>query len=96
MREPILKAVASPPQLLWAPFLPAVANFGIQLPFMFIALGVFEMSPLWFIPSMVGMHIILVVYGMKEPHLSTLLESYGKFAGGSHNMYKSKGTKLAP
>ena len=96
MREPILKAVAMPPKFLWAPFLPALANLGVQFPMMFIIMGFVDYNPFLFVISIVIVHAFLVAYGAKEPHLSTLLASYGLFAGGSKNVYKSKGTKLAP
>lgn len=96
MREPILKAVAMPPKMFWAPFVPAAANFAIQCPLMFIALGVWDTNPLVFIPSVVIGHLFLIVYGAREPHLSNMMRTYGPFASGSKNPYKSKGTKLAP
>ena len=39
MREPILKAVANPPKLLWGAYLPVLLNLGIQFPAMFSAIG---------------------------------------------------------
>ena len=96
MREPLLKAVAMPPRLFWAPFLPAGANMGIQFPIMFIGLGVFDMNPLLFVFPIVFVHIVLIIYGAREPHLSAMVRAYGPMAGGSQNIYKSKGTKLAP
>ena len=96
MREPILKAIAMPPRVFWAPFLPAVANLAVQFPFMFIGMGIFDMNPILFVIPIVIVHIFLAIYGSKEPHLSTMLQTYGPMARGSRNMYKSKGTKLAP
>lgn len=96
MREPILKAIAMPPRLFWAPFLPAAANLAVQFPMMFIGLGVFDMNPLIFIFPIVIAHGVLAIYGAKEPHLSAMFQSYGPFAHGSVNIYKSKGMKLAP
>lgn len=96
MREPLLKAVAMPPRLFWAPFLPSAANMALQFPFMFIGMGLFNANPLWFCVTILFAHIFLIIYGAREPHLSTMMQTYGPMAGGSHNMYKSKGTKLAP
>jgi len=96
MREPILRAVSMPPRILWAPMLPAAINLAIQFPFMFIGMGVFELNPLIFVFPIVIAHVFLIIYGAKEPHLSTMIRTYGPMAGGSQNMYKSKGTKLAP
>ena len=96
MREPILKAIAMPPKMFWAPFLPAASNLAVQLSFMLIGIGVFDMNPIIFVIPIVIAHLILVIYGSREPHLSTMLQTYGPMSHGSRNMYKSKGTKLAP
>ena len=96
MREPILRAVAMPPKMFWAPLLPAAINLAVQFPFMFIGMGVFGINPLLFVFPIVIAHVFLIIYGSKEPHLSTMIRTYGPMSGGSKNMYKSKGTKLAP
>lgn len=96
MREPLLKAIAMPPRMFWAPFLPATINLALQFPLMFIGMGVFNMNPLIFIFPIVFAHLFLIVYGAREPHLSAMVQAYGPMAGGSVNIYKSKGTKLAP
>ncbi|MBO4520021.1 MAG: hypothetical protein J5787_02325 [Alphaproteobacteria bacterium] len=97
MREPILRAIAMPPKMFWAPFLPAAMNLAVQFPFMFIGMGVLNMNPIIFIPPIVIAHVFLIIYGAREPHLSTMLKTYGPMAAkGSVSMYKSKGTKLAP
>ena len=96
MREPILRAVAMPPKMFWAPMLPAAINLAVQFPFMFIGMGVLGVNPLLFVFPIVTVHIFLIIYGAKEPHLSTMVRTYGPMSGGSKNMYKSKGTKLAP
>lgn len=96
MREPIMKAVAMPPRLFWAPFLPAAANLAVQFPLMFIVMGIFDVNPILFMVSVIFGHIFIAIYGAREPHLSAMMRSYGKFIKGSQNIYKSKGMKLAP
>ena len=93
MREPILKAVAAPKKFLWAPFELGAANLSLQLTFMIIGLG-FQMNPFAFIPGILLGHAFLVAYGAKEPHLASLLKSYGRYHHMSVNVYSSKGTKL--
>ncbi len=96
MREPILRAVAMPPRIFWAPLLPAGVNLAAQFPMMFIGMGVFNMNPIIFAFPIVFAHICLIAYGAKEPHLSAMIRAFGKTSGGSKNIYKCKGTKLAP
>ena len=96
MREPIMKAVAMPPRLFFAPFLPAATNLAVQFPMMFIVMGFFDINPLIFMISVISGHIFIAIYGAREPHLSAMMQSAGKFLRGSQNIYKSKGMKLAP
>ncbi len=96
MKEPILKAVASPPKILWAPFLPAMLNIGLQFPFMFMAIGVFQTNPLIFMISIGVGHLICVAWGAKEPHLSAMMQAWGQANKTSYNLYKVKGNKFEP
>jgi hypothetical protein len=96
MREPILKAVANPPKILWGPFLPTLLNLGLQFPLMFIAIGVFDFNPILFVASIVGMHAVVIFAGAKEPHISSMIQAFGQSRRVSTNLYKEKGDKFAP
>ncbi len=96
MREEILKAVAQPPKFLFAPFVPAMINLGIQFPMLFMAVGVADVNPLFFIFLIVGAHGALVAAGFKEPHLSTMLQAYGQTNKISKNLYAVEGNKFEP
>jgi hypothetical protein len=96
MREEILKAVAQPPKFLFAPFVPALVNLGIQFPMLFIGIGVADMNPLFFVTSILISHAIITAYGVKEPHMSTMLQAYGQTHKSSKNLYSVKGSKFAP
>ncbi len=98
MREPILKAVAMPPKVFWAPMLPAVVNFSVQMAIMMVFLGGFPglLNPIMFIPTILIGHIGIIVYGVRDPHLSKLMQSYGPFMTFYKNVYRSRGHKLAP
>ena len=96
MREVILKAVANPPKILWGPFLPTMLNMGIQFPIMFMFLGTLDVNPLWFMVSLVLGHVACIAVGVKEPHISAMIQAYGQTAVTSHNLYSEKGNKFAP
>ena len=96
MKEPILKAVANPPKILWAPYLPVLLNLGLQSPIMMMCIGVFGMNPLMFMVTLPITHMVIIAYGAKEPHLSGMIQAFGSCSSGTNNMYKVKGKKFAP
>ena len=97
MREPILKAVAMPPRLFWAPMQIAGANMAVHLSMMLILIAVLDLNPLWVIASLLATHATLVSYGTREPHLGHMLMAWGKSGPAtSHTIYHSRGVKLAP
>ena len=97
MRAPILKAVAMPPRIFLAPFVPAMLNLVIQGALMFMFIGIFNVNPLVFLTTMFLMHVFLIIMGTREPHMSHMLQAWGVSGPTvSHNIYKSKGVKMAP
>ncbi len=96
MREVILKAVANPPKVLWGPFLPTMLNMGLQFPMMFMFLGTLDANPLFFMVTLILGHMFCIFLGVKEPHISAMIQAYGQANINSHNLYKEKGNKFAP
>ena len=97
MREPILRAVAMPPRIFFAPFMPAIANFVVQGSGMFLLIGLFDVTPLVPLATILLGHVFLAIVGTREPHLSCMLESWGRNGPqSSHNIYRARGVKLAP
>ena len=96
MDEPILKSVAMPPRFLWAPQVPAIANFAIQMIVCLLCIAFFDTNPLVFLITIVIGHICLIGLGMKEPHLSNMLKSRGPFIKRYRSIYHQSGIKLAP
>lgn len=92
----ILKAVANPPKILWGPFLPTLLNLGIQFPIMFMSMGIWNLNPIFFIATIAIGHIIVIGMGVKDPHISTMIQAYGQSRFVSNNLYKCKGNKFAP
>ena len=96
MREQILKAVAAPPKILWAPFLPVILNIGVQFPIMFASIGTLNLNPLIFIFSIVIVHLSIIIWANKEPHISNMIQAFGQCYRVTNNLYKTKGKKFAP
>lgn len=96
MREMILKAVANPPKIFWGAVLPAALNFGLQVPFMFMAIGIWQANPLIFIISIVIGHVIVIGLSSKDQHLSSMIQAFGTTNIVPQNLYKVKGHKFEP
>ncbi len=96
MREVILKAVANPPKILWAPYLTAFINLGLQFPIMFISMSMFKSNPIIFMGTIAIGHIAAIIYGAKEPHISAMIMSFGASAKKTTNLYRVRGNKFAP
>lgn len=96
MRDMILKAVANPPKILWGPFLPVMLNLGIQFPLLFMLVGTVEVNPLIFMIMIVLGHTFCIFLGVKEPHISSMIQAFGTTAKKTTNLYKVKGNKFAP
>lgn len=96
MRDMVLKAVAQPPKLFWGPVLPTAINAGIQVPMMFMAVGIADINPLLFVISIISCHLAIVAAGVKEPHLSTMIQAFGQTNKVSTNLYQERGNKFEP
>lgn len=76
MPEKVLRAVANPPQLFWAPQIPAGINMAAHAFFMIYGWGLAQISPLAFIFSFFLCHIVIASIGQREPHMSTLIQAW--------------------
>ena len=95
MQEQILKAVAVPVRILWAPAIPAIINFGLQVPFLMMWLAM-QKNPLLFLVTIPIGHLIVLAYSSKEPHLSNMIRANKYFFSKTHSIYPGKGNKLSP
>lgn len=97
MKENILKMVAQPPRLFYAPFMLGVINILVHIVVLLSFVATFQGGKIVFvIISVVVFHAILVVVGKKEPHISGILKSFIKSPNGSKNIVKEKGCKYLP
>jgi uncharacterized protein YacL len=103
MREKVLKAVASPPKFLWAPYLLAAVSLGINFALyifatlIMLAVTNFESipNPVWLILSIVICHLSIAAAAKKEPHLSTVIQARLRLSK-TKNLVKTKGNKYLP
>ena len=76
MREPIYKAVCVPFRLFWAPAKVAGANMAVQFSLMLMWTVITGNSIMPFIISVPLAHMMIAIWGKREPHLSNILVSW--------------------
>jgi len=92
MPSRILNAVAAPPKMLFVPVQAAGGNMVFHVTIMMLFQSIFTtINPLIFLLSAVIGHILLIIWGFKEPHMSTLIQARGKSMRRSKNLIKPKG-----
>lgn len=79
MKQQVLKALANPPRIFYVPYSLAVLNFVVQF-IVFIAIYAsalvffdFQIEPLFFLISVLGVHMLLAVYSRVDPQLGQIL-----------------------
>ena len=84
MRQQVLKALANPPRIFYVPYSIAVMNFVVQFLIFIILLiisllvggitgGGIPVNPLYFLLSVIGVHLILAGFSKKEPQLANII-----------------------
>ncbi len=79
MKQQVLKALANPPRIFYVPYYLAVLNFVVQF-IVFIAIYVaslllwnFEIQPLFFLISVIVVHMFLAVYSRTDPQIGQIV-----------------------
>ncbi len=82
MKQQVLKALANPAHIFYVPYSLAVLNFAVQfIIFMIIFLVVLiddwqnTLNPLWFLVSVIVVHMILAFFAKKEPQLGQIISA---------------------
>lgn len=81
MRQQVLKALANPPRIFYVPYSLAVLNFIVQF-LVFIVIYIisltffdYQIEPLIFLLSVVGVHMILMIYSRVDPQIGQILSA---------------------
>ena len=91
----VLRVVAEPSQIFWAPVLPAAANVLLNVTSMLFFIIIFNVNPIpFFLTSFIG-HAMIAVYAVRDPHLSTLMTAWMETRRKTRNMLLVKGNKYA-
>lgn len=83
MKQQVLKALANPARIFNVPFSLAILNFAVQFViFIVVFIGYFiatkwqdTISPLWFLLSVLFVHLVLARISKKEPQLDQILSA---------------------
>jgi hypothetical protein len=96
MRTMMLRVVAEPPQIFWAPLLPAAVNILLNVTLMLFCIIIFNVNPIpFFVTSLIG-HALLAGYAVRDPHLSTLMTAWMETRRKTTNLVRVKGNKYVP
>ena len=81
MRQQVLKALANPPRIFYVPYSLAVLNFVVQF-IVFIVIYIvsltffdFQIEPIFFLLSVICVHMILAVYSRVDPQIGQILSA---------------------
>ncbi len=79
MKQQVLKALANPAHIFYVPYTLAVINFAVQF-IVFVAFFAVRLiitgndtNPLFFMVSVVIVHLIMVVFSKRDPQLGQIL-----------------------
>ena len=95
MKEELLKSVAQPMQVFFAPFglfiLNAVISFILMILFLIAGFGVYMWIP---VVLFVLLHFVAVVVGKNEPHIDNIIASRKNIKARTKNLIRENGNKF--
>ena len=83
MRQQVLKALANPARIFYVPYTLAVLNFAAQFVIFIILFtaslivtkGDSPISPMWFLISVIAVHMILAYFSKRDPQLGQIISA---------------------
>jgi hypothetical protein len=96
MKTLVLRVVAEPPQIFWAPLLPAAGNVLINITAMLFGIMGFNVNPLPFFATILIGHGLIAGYAARDPHISGLFSAWMVTRRKTANLVAVKGNKYVP
>ena len=97
MKEELLKSVARPAQVFYAPFGLVVMNLALAAWFILVLLALGMGGYIWApIVGFLVLHGVLVLVGKREPHIDSMLAARRQVNMKTKNMIKEGGNKFLP
>ena len=83
MKQQVLKALANPALLFYVPYSLAVLNFAVQfiiymilfIGSLIVSKGTNPISPLFFLLSVIGVHMFMMLFAKKDPQLGQIVSA---------------------
>lgn len=95
LKEELLKSVAQPMMIFYAPFGLFIMNFFFCV---FLMLGMLFLGSasymIWVVLLFVVLHMVAIVVGKKEPHIDNILASRANIRAHTKNVLKENGNKF--
>jgi hypothetical protein len=89
----VLRVLAEPPQIFWAPVLPAAGNVLLNVTVMLFGIIIYNVNPIpFFITALIG-HGFIAGFAVREPHLSNLMTAWIETRRKTANLVGAKGNK---
>lgn len=92
----MLRVIAEPPQVFWAPLLPAAGNVLINITAMLFGIMGFNVNPLPFFVTMLVTHVLIAGYASRDPHISGLISAWMVSRRKTVNLIPVQGNKYVP
>jgi hypothetical protein len=96
MKTLILRVVAEPPQIFWAPLLPAAGNVLFNISAMLFSIMAFNVTPLPFFVTLALGHALIAAAAARDPHLATLVAAWMVSRRKTVNLLVTPGNKYVP
>jgi type IV secretory pathway VirB3-like protein len=93
MKTMVLRVIAEPPQIFWAPILPAAGNVMFNFTLMIFGTLFFNLNPIPFFVTLLISHGVLAGYAARDPHISNLATAWMETRRRSRNLIPAAGNK---
>jgi ATP-dependent protease ClpP protease subunit len=96
LKEELLRSVASPAQVFYAPFGLVLMNMAASIAAVFLLLALGLGGYIWApIVSFMLVHPILILIGKREPHIDNILRARRNIRAKTKNIIREDGNKFA-
>lgn len=92
----MLRVVAEPPQVFWAPLMPAAGNVLINITGMLFGIMGFNVNPLPFFATLLVGHALIAGYAARDPHIAGLISAWMVSRRKTANLVRVMGNKYVP